>query len=58
MKTYKIQLTDEEHSALHYILEKGWDYLMDGDYFYGIEEEKPIFEAALAKIHRMEEAEQ
>ena len=50
MKTYKIELTDEEYSALAHMAGKGWDYLIDGDYFYGEEEEQPAYEAALEKL--------
>lgn len=58
MKTYKIELTDAERRALSRLVERGWDYLLDGDYFDGLEEEQPIYEAARDKIDYMKPEEQ
>lgn len=33
-KEITIKLTEQEHKALCYMLDKGWDYLVDRDYFY------------------------
>lgn len=33
-KKITIELTEQEHDALCYMLDKGWDFLVDHDYFY------------------------
>ena len=35
MDKYIIELTDDELKRITYMLDKGWDYLVDHDYFYG-----------------------
>lgn len=33
-KEITIKLTEQEHKSLCYMLDKGWDFLVDRDYFY------------------------
>jgi hypothetical protein len=35
MDKYIIELTEDELKRITYMLDKGWDYLLDKDYFYG-----------------------
>lgn len=50
MKTYTITLTEEERSALLHMIEKGWDYLKDSDYFYEEEASEKRYSEAWYKL--------
>lgn len=50
MEKYNLTLTAEELRALCYIVDKGWDCLIDGDFFYECEELKPVYEEACNKV--------